>query len=35
LIELAIATSIPMSEWESAEQILTAVEILKERKNGN
>jgi hypothetical protein len=34
LIELAIATSIPMNEWESAEQILTAVEILKERSNG-
>jgi hypothetical protein len=34
LIELAISTSIPMSEWETAEQILTAVEILKER-NGD
>jgi hypothetical protein len=34
LVELAIATSIPMNEWESAEQILTAVEILKERSNG-
>jgi hypothetical protein len=31
LIELAIATSIPMSEWKTAEQILTAMEILKER----
>jgi hypothetical protein len=31
LVELAIATSIPMSEWESAEQILTAVEILEKR----
>jgi hypothetical protein len=33
LIELAIATSIPMSEWETAEQILTAMEIL-EQTNG-
>jgi hypothetical protein len=33
LIELAIATSIPMSEWKTAEQIITAMEILKE-KNG-
>jgi hypothetical protein len=31
LIELAIATSIPMREWETAEQILTAVEILEEQ----
>jgi hypothetical protein len=31
LVELAIATQIPMKEWESAEQILTAVEILEER----
>jgi hypothetical protein len=35
LVELAIATSIPMKEWESAEQILTAAEILKEQNNGN
>jgi hypothetical protein len=35
LVELAIATSIPMKEWETAEQILTAVEILKGGKNGN
>jgi hypothetical protein len=35
LVELAIATSIPMKEWETAEQILTAAEILKERNNGN
>jgi hypothetical protein len=35
LVELAIATSIPMREWETAEQILTAAEILKERKDGN
>jgi hypothetical protein len=34
LVELAIATHIPMSEWETAEQILTAVEIL-EQQNGN
>jgi hypothetical protein len=33
LIELAIATSIPMSEWETAEQVLTAMEIL-EQTNG-
>jgi hypothetical protein len=33
LVELAIATHIPMSEWETAEQILTAVEIL-EQQNG-
>jgi len=33
LVEVAIATSIPMSEWQTAEQIMTAVEILKE-KNG-
>jgi len=31
LIAVAIATQIPMSEWESAEDLLTAVEILKER----
>jgi len=31
LVELAIATSIPMREWETAEQILTAVEILEEQ----
>jgi hypothetical protein len=34
LVELAIATSIPMNEWQTAEQILTAVEIL-EQQNGN
>jgi len=28
---VAIATHIPMSEWTSAEDLLTAVEILKER----
>jgi hypothetical protein len=33
LIELAIATGIPMSEWETAEAILTAIEIL-EKRNG-
>jgi hypothetical protein len=31
LVELAIATQIPMSEWIDAEDILTAVEILEER----
>jgi hypothetical protein len=31
LIELAIATAIPMSEWQTAEQILTAIEILEQR----
>jgi hypothetical protein len=29
---VAIATQIPMSEWTTAEDILTAIEILKERK---
>jgi hypothetical protein len=33
LIELAIATGIPMSEWLTAEAIFTAIEIL-EKKNG-
>jgi hypothetical protein len=33
LVEVAIATGIPMREWESAEDILTAIEIL-EKKNG-
>jgi hypothetical protein len=32
-VELAIATQIPMSEWQTAEQILTAIEIL-EKRNG-
>jgi hypothetical protein len=27
-------TGIPMSEWETAEDVLTAFEILKERQNG-
>jgi hypothetical protein len=31
---LALATGIPMSEWQSAEDVLTAFEILKERGNG-
>jgi len=31
LIDLALATSIPMSEWQTAEQILTALEILEQR----
>jgi hypothetical protein len=34
LVELAIATGIPMKEWETAEQIFTAIEIL-EKRNGN
>jgi hypothetical protein len=34
LVELAIATHIPMSEWVEAEDILTAIEIL-EARNGN
>jgi hypothetical protein len=33
LVEVAIATGIPMREWESAEDIFTAIEIL-EIKNG-
>jgi hypothetical protein len=33
LVEVAIATGIPMKEWESAEDVLTAVEIL-EARNG-
>jgi hypothetical protein len=32
-VEIAIATQIPMSEWTSAEDILTALEIL-EAQNG-
>jgi hypothetical protein len=31
---LAIATGIPMSEWQTAEDVLTALEIIKEQ-NGN
>jgi hypothetical protein len=31
LVELAIATNIPMSEWVDADDILTAIEILEER----
>ena len=30
-MELAIATHIPMSEWKTAEDILTAVEILEKQ----
>jgi len=33
LVELAIATQIPMSEWSNAEDILTAIEVL-EARNG-
>jgi len=32
LVELAIATGIPMSEWITAEQIYTAKEILEARE---
>jgi hypothetical protein len=32
-VELALATNIPMSEWQTAEQIITAIEIL-EKMNG-
>jgi hypothetical protein len=31
LVELAIATSIPMKNWETAEEVLTALEILEQR----
>jgi hypothetical protein len=31
LVELAIATKIPMSEWVDAEDILTAIEVLEAR----
>jgi len=31
---VAIATGIPMSEWLDAEDLLTAIEVVKER-NGN
>ncbi len=34
LIQLALATGVPMSEWQTAEEILTALEILKEQGNG-
>jgi hypothetical protein len=33
LVELSIATGIAMSEWVTAEQIYTAMEIL-EKQNG-
>jgi hypothetical protein len=33
LVQLAIATKIPMSEWVDADDIMTALEIL-EKKNG-
>jgi hypothetical protein len=29
-----LATNIPMSEWQTAEQIITAIEIL-EKRNGS
>jgi hypothetical protein len=31
LVELAIATQIPMSEWVDADDILTAIEVLEAR----
>jgi len=31
LVELAIATKIPMSEWVDASDVLTAIEVLEER----
>jgi hypothetical protein len=34
IVEVAIATQIPMSEWTEWEDLLTAIEVLKER-NGN
>jgi hypothetical protein len=34
LVELAIATQIPMDKWQSAEDILTAIEVLEERNRG-
>jgi hypothetical protein len=33
MVELAIATQKPMSEWTDADDILTAMEIL-EKRNG-
>jgi len=30
-VELAIATKIPMDQWQTAEDILTAIEVLEER----
>jgi hypothetical protein len=33
-VELAIATHIPMDKWETAEDILTAIEILEARNHG-
>jgi hypothetical protein len=34
IVELAVETGIPMSEWRTAEHILTAFEVL-EAKHGN
>jgi hypothetical protein len=31
LVELALATQIPMSEWIEAEDIYTAIEVLEAR----
>jgi hypothetical protein len=32
LVELSIETGIPMSEWQSADDVMTALEVLKEKK---
>jgi hypothetical protein len=34
LVDLALATGIPMSEWQTAEQIYTALEILEKQNGG-
>jgi hypothetical protein len=34
MVELSIATGIPMSEWVDAADILTALEILEKRNGG-
>jgi len=34
LVHLAIETGIPMQYWDDADDILTAIEILKERSDG-
>jgi hypothetical protein len=33
-VSLAIETGIPMQYWDNAEDVLTAIEILKERSDG-
>ncbi len=32
IVEIAIAIGIPMSEWTDIDQVLTAIDILKERR---